>query len=253
MSLQYYDINLAVNGSKEFAAQGRYVYYLSGTTPLIAGGVTPSAAGNQAIRIKPAQGGGGEIILMPGQSMRLPDDEKAPSAWRISNYVNAETITGTVLIGEGEFVDNNTNNTIKLDATFANQVKVTNDTTARVPISFDPNQNINTSGSIMTYTNNAAIATGSTANVPTLVISAATNVNGIIIEQIINDCTVSNLFIAKATAPASKFDGDVVQALDGSKPNVPVVARQKIAAGKALYIWQTSVSAITGQVLFTVL
>ncbi len=272
MSLQYYDISLAVNESKEFSAQGRYVYYLAGTTPLITGGVTPAAAGNQAIRIKPAQGGGGEIILMPGQSMRLPDDEKAPSAWRITNYKQAEAITGTVLIGEGEFVDNNTANTFKLDATFANTVKVTNDTSTRVPVSLDTNQVISVAGSTVQYTNSFADA-GIAAIAGQQIFAAASNPNGAYIEfaEVAMSAAAAAVgttvsLIAKASPPGSQTDGDVLMVVNcssgsgsstGGLVNQILGQRIKIPAGKGLYLNQliasTGAERCNKTVLYTLL
>lgn len=141
MSLQYYDITIGLTATQRVSAQGRYIYYLNGTTPLITGGVTPAAAGNQAIKVQ-AGSGGSSIILMPGQSLRLPDSDKAPGEWLVTNYKGVEPITGQVMIGEGDFSDSNTSNTFKLDATFANQVKVTNSLAERVPVSIAPTDSL---------------------------------------------------------------------------------------------------------------
>lgn len=259
MSLQYYDVSLAVSESKEFSAQGRYVYYLNGTTPLITGGVTPAAAGNQALKIKPAQGGGGEIILMPGQSIRLPDSDKAPVAWRISNYKNAEVITGTVLVGEGEFVDNNTLNQVKLDATFANQVTVTNPTNNRVNVALDPNVILNTAQNIMQYTGSFESAAATTAAVQ--IVSAAANVNGVDVKQLVivgNAVSAGNMaLVAKASAPATIIDGDMIDAvaLTGAAQFNKLTTNVRVPAGKGVYLLSTGDSGtqLNKSVLYSIL
>lgn len=258
MSLQYYDINLGVNQTQKIGAQGRYIYYYAGSTPLIAGGATPAAAGNQAIKVQAGQSGN-TILLMPGQSYRLDDADKAPTEWIVANFKQAETITGQVLVGEGDFRDSNTSNTnyVKLDATFANNVKVTNDTSARVPVALDPNTVINVAGSTVQYTN--AYNNNSTANlVADPIFTAAQNPNGAFVELVdvaIAASSAAGAFasctlIAKATAPASETDGDGVFAAatgvavnTGTAPvNVTQSTRIKIAAGKGLYLNQSSAS-----------
>jgi hypothetical protein len=106
MGLQYYDLVMPVNGSKEFSAQGKYLYYLTGTTPNITAGTALVSSGNQAIKVR-AGLSGNEIILMPGQGYRLDEDEKTPGAWRVANANNQEAITGMLMIGNGEFQDSN--------------------------------------------------------------------------------------------------------------------------------------------------
>ncbi|MYM39659.1 hypothetical protein [Duganella qianjiadongensis] len=115
MGLQYYDINIGLTATQEVAAQGRYLYYLSGTTPNVTNNVQ-GAAGNQAIKVR-ASSNGNTVILMPGQALRLPHDDKSPERWFVSNYKGLEVITGLVMVGEGEFVDNNTSNLVTLTAT----------------------------------------------------------------------------------------------------------------------------------------
>ncbi|MFL6675882.1 MAG: hypothetical protein ACJ8LG_21645 [Massilia sp.] len=113
MSLQNYDFTVAANGSREISAPGRFVYYRAGTTPLIAGGNTPSANGNQEIKLT-AGTTGASVVLMPGQSLRLPADEKQPSVWRVANSKNSEQITGQIIVGEGDFNDNAINSVVSL-------------------------------------------------------------------------------------------------------------------------------------------
>lgn len=128
MSLQVYDFQLAANVGASFdvQAQGRYIYYYAGTTPL-------NTDGNNALLIRPGTSGN-SLLLKPGQCYRMDANESSPTYWRLQNFVGAEVITGKLLIGEGEFLDMNTNNTFKLDATFANNVKVTNADVDGIPV-----------------------------------------------------------------------------------------------------------------------
>ncbi len=272
MSLQTYDINIGVNKTQKVAAQGRYIYYLKGTTALITAGNTPAAAYNHEIK---ATTGSTSIVLRPGQSYRVPDDEKAPSEWLLTNSLNAETITGTVFVGEGDFNDNNTNQTnfLKLDATFANNVKVTNTTAERVPVSMDltqtvpvslaairvnnttaqrvpvtldPTQVLNTAESILSYTNYRKVTiAGGGQNIA--LFTAAENVNGIIIEQITATAAGFNL-LAKAGVVAGQEDGDVILVNNSA---APTTKRILIAAGKSAAFYNSTIT--TFYCLYTVL
>lgn len=271
MSLQTYDVSLGLNKTQPINAQGRYIYYLKGSTPLINGGVTPSAAGNQAIKCV-AGGTGASIVLMPGQSVRLPDNEKSPTAWQLTNYVNAEVITGQVLVGEGDFHDSNTSNTnfLKLDATFANNVTVTNTAAARVPVTADLTQtipvaiagNVNTVQGTMQFTNSFESALLSNVALP--VVSAAENVNGVDVKQFITMGGAAAgagfmALIAKATAPVTAIDGDVLEVIynsgmatffSKSQPNI------RVPAGKGLWIYcqyDNANAQVSKSVLYSIL
>lgn len=200
--MQYFDINLGATSTQEIGSPGRYLYYLTGVTPLIAGGVTPSAAGNQAIIVQ-AGGTGDSIVLMPGQSIRLDGGDKIPGSWRVSNHKRNEVITGQILIGSGEFRDSNILNTVKLDLTAANQVTVQNASIAttvsnEVEVKNDAGNPLNISvvgtpavsisGTATVQENILAITGGGTStavfqNAVTQILSAGANVNGVIIQS----------------------------------------------------------------------
>lgn len=267
MGLQVYDINIGINKTQQVAAQGRYIYYLAGSTPLIDGGTTPAAAGNQAIK---CVSGSTSIVLMPGQSLRLPNSDKSPSTWMLSNDKNAETITGRVLVGEGDFRDSNTSNTnyLKLDATFANNVKVSNTAAERVPVTADLTQTIpvsiagivNVSEGLVSYTHKYVANTASLANTAIPMLAAATNVNGAVLEKFDVSIGAGTFFtiLAKATPPGSTSDGDVlfmsagpvgVNSLDMAKNG-----RIKVPAGLGIwYISQGADASPLRSALFTVL
>lgn len=227
MGLQYYDINVGLNKTQQVSAQGRYIYYLSGSTPLIEGAATPGAGeGNQAIKIRPGQNGQ-EIILMPGQSLRLPANSKSPDSWKISNYKNAEVITGLVMIGEGEFQDSNTQNTFKLDGAFANNVTVNNSAASPIPVSMKE-------AAILTYNFSKTIGNMSVgANV---LIAPAENVNGVIIERLF--CNVTGpVFMAHTAAPVSLATGDHLLTPGYPEAAGAAIQRIRIAAGKGVYLY----------------
>lgn len=89
--LQYYDITIPANTSRQLAAPGSYFRYYSGQ----AGGL------DETITLK---SGNGAVmcLLKPGQSIKLPE---AVTDWQIGNYANAATITGMVVVGDGEIQD----------------------------------------------------------------------------------------------------------------------------------------------------
>lgn len=253
MSLQYYDINIGLTGTQKVGAQGKYIYYYQGTTPNIVAGTVLATAGNQAIKVQAGQSGN-TILLMPGQSYRLDEADKSPTEWLISNLKGLEVITGQVLIGEGEFIDSNTTNVMKLDATFANNVKVTNDTLSRIPVTLDTNQILQIAGQTVQYTN-SFIDASPAANVAIQVFTAAQNPNGAYIEFAEIALSASNFnsynvvtLLAKATAPTSPTDGDgiMVAVCNGgngasaypNNVNQILGQRIKIPAGKGLWINQ---------------
>jgi hypothetical protein len=275
MSLQYYPLTLGTNEQqKRFDAQGKFIYYNTGTTPNITAGTVLASSRNQAIKVRPFGGGGHEIELVPGQFYKVGSHDKTPAAWLISNSNTAEAITGQLLIGDGEFGDNNTSNTIKLDATFANNVKVTNTVGERVPVTLDPTQVLTIAGATVNYTNsfaNAALGVANETNVYQ-VFAPAVNVNGAYVEfaELASGCNsaysqVTISLVAKVTAPAGMVDGDVLMMIvnqagslsESSNVNMTLGARVKIAAGKGLWAVQqggsTAPTAAVKTVLYTIL
>lgn len=167
MSLQVYDFQLAASTGATFdvQAQGRYIYYYAGTTPL-------NTDGNNVLLVR-AGTSGNTLPMKPGQCYRIDPDEATPTYWRIQNVAGAEVINGKLLIGEGEFLDMNTNNTFKLDATFANNVKVTNADVDGVPVRNKRLTNVPTP-TIVT----AGVAQTLISNDPTLEQLRVRNTNG---------------------------------------------------------------------------
>lgn len=90
--MNHYDIALIASGApRVIDAEGTYLRYYRGS----AGGA------DETILVTTLQGGA-SLLLKPGQSIRLPVTIKQ---WRISNYANAATITGLVVIGYGALED----------------------------------------------------------------------------------------------------------------------------------------------------
>ncbi|RFP36157.1 hypothetical protein [Duganella sp. BJB476] len=244
-----------------------FVYESGATTPI-----------NGETRILVTPENGSQIVLRPGQRFRIT---KQVNAWTIQPYDPAATLTGSIIIGSGEFDDANTLNKVTLDATFANTVTVTNSLAAPVNVALNPatllkldtSTPLNIAGTTVQYTNSFIDAT-IVAATATQIFSAAQNPNGAYIEfaeiaistQSANSACVVTL-LAKATAPASGTDGDAVMlgvcggggggGISAQNLNQMLGQRIKIAAGKGLYLnQQVSASAVdrcVKTVLFTLL
>lgn len=93
--MQIFDITIAANISRPLEAPGTYFYYYSG-----------SAGGADSTIVLKEDTKGTTIQLKPGQAFRLPIGSPQATRWYISNYANAATIVGTVVIGDGEITDN---------------------------------------------------------------------------------------------------------------------------------------------------
>lgn len=118
-----------------------------------------SATGSPELRIIITPEYGSDLVLRPGQSVRLG---KNIGTWTVRSYDNSATINGNIIIGSGEFSDNNTtvanvsgsvtvnsgNITVGGSVTVANavgspvpvdvrngQVEITNDTGNPLPVS----------------------------------------------------------------------------------------------------------------------
>jgi len=100
MGLQYYDFTLAPNGVREIPCEGTYFRYYSGS----AGGA------DESILIK-SDTQGVVTILRPGQSIKMPINVKT---WRMANNKGAGTITGIVVVGDGEIQDSNVAGTVSV-------------------------------------------------------------------------------------------------------------------------------------------
>lgn len=222
-------------------------------------------SGDEKIIVKPE--GGNEIVLRRGQSFRLTNET---NAFAVRAYDGAAVLDCSFVIGSGEFWDSNTNNVVKLDATFANTValepgaslKLVNTAAERVPVSLDTAQTlpvtiqgvVNIGGSSVSYTHSYA-NNEMDAKTAQVILAPASNVNGAYLECVSvaagnagasQGITVS--IIAKVSAPANNVDGDVlfvattgVGQTSSTTPNainVESLRRIYIAPGKGIYLNQ---------------
>ncbi|HEX8611938.1 MAG TPA: hypothetical protein VF800_11685 [Telluria sp.] len=253
MSIQTYDFVVGVNKSVEISAQGRYVYYQAGSTALIDAGTASANAGNQGIKCT-AGGTGTSVVLMPGQSLRLPANEKAPGYWRIDNAKNLEGVYGKLLVGEGEFTDANILNTVRLDGSVVNLMKVSNSTAERVPVKLDPND-IYMMGPIVQYTDSLFHATPLGAGAYVLV-SPAANVNGVILSKTLltSDASAAYSLLTKSSTPANVVDGNVLYYVGPTSPVIDNVQAIRIPPGRGLYFYASSTTtALMKNLLWAVL
>jgi len=213
--MQTYALNLT-SESRSFSSAGDLFVYESG-----------QVAGNESadLRIIVKPDSGGEITLKPGQQFRLPKGESAMQ-WYVRAATPGNNITGYIIIGAGEFDDANTLNTFKLDGTFTNAVTITNTSAARVPVSLDPKQLLQTEAPVMNFTNskNGILAAGYN-----LVVTPAENLNGVIIEAT-SIGGGSWAMVASATMPSGGQDGHRFDSGTGSNR-----LRTKIQAGLGVY------------------
>ncbi|AXS79858.1 hypothetical protein [Dechloromonas sp. HYN0024] len=100
VGLQIYDFTLAPNQTRELAAEGQYFRYYAGS----AGGA------DETILIK-SDTGGVQTLLRPGQSIKTPTNCRS---WYLSNYKNAGTIMGFVVVGNGEIQDSQVAGTVSI-------------------------------------------------------------------------------------------------------------------------------------------
>jgi hypothetical protein len=209
-------------------------------------------AGETRIRVKPDTGD--EIVLRPGQRFR---PEASTTSWGVTAY-GQESIDGAVIVGRGDFDDANTKNSIKLDASFANSVTVTNDTKNRVPVALDPSQllQILTQEAVMAYTDSITVNLSSGATAIMECISPAKNINGVIIEQATGLYGNTTALLAKATKPDQWYDGtsDLLVRVpsNSSSECLPFGKRIKVPAGKGVYAALGTGTAIVS-LLYTVL
>ncbi|MGZ5817898.1 MAG: hypothetical protein ACXWJD_04040 [Burkholderiaceae bacterium] len=101
--LQKTDITVGIGLTQDVQIPGRFFYYLTGS----AGG------GDQSILIKCGTSGQ-TTKLMPGQAFRIADEDKTVTDWYVSNFAGAGTITGTVLVGDGDFTDNRISGSVEI-------------------------------------------------------------------------------------------------------------------------------------------
>jgi hypothetical protein len=230
-------------------------YQTSGDLFVYESGTAGVDTADRRIVVKPDSGG--EITLRPGQRFRIAPGQKA-EMWSVRTLDNSVTLTGSIIIGSGEFDDANTLNKFTFDTgSGALPMNVVNDTAHRVPVSLG-NASLNVSNPIMDYTEtffrNSNILAGAVQ-----IVDPARNVNGIILQRWdVRQASANNgaipggmlSLLAKTAAPTGLTDGDILftgglatagggswtdyHSNDGTTNTLGAI---RIPAGKGLYLY----------------
>ncbi len=232
--MQSQDLKVGAGNSTLVQVPGTGIWFESGA----------STTADAYIVVKPDTGA--EITLKPGQHFQ--DPTHISREWRITGHDPAAVITGRLIIGNGDFGDSNISNTVSINNVIGNvpvvgTVTVGNTGANRVPIAINPTDTIKTQVMPMTYT--TGINTAAAVNVAVNIVTAAANVNGAILQQTLvsgqtNGTTYGTIcFIAKATAPASITDGDLLDCCTygpNSFTNFQNQSPIQVAAGKGIWL-----------------
>jgi hypothetical protein len=99
--MKYYPFTLAVGVSTPLHLVGTYMRYYS----------VSSGGSNPTLQVKSESGA--DFLLKPGQSIRFP---KSNNVWSISNYEGIASITGVLVVGDGEIVDNRISGDVSINS-----------------------------------------------------------------------------------------------------------------------------------------
>ncbi len=205
---------------------------------------------------------GDEVYLKPGQSVRL---NKLATTWNISSLAGGG-ITGEIIIGNGDFADSNTTNSVSIESVVGtvpvsgpdgDPVVVEIDTTSgAVAVALEPGASVTESP--ITITNSHAATGNIGANTSTAILLPAANVNGVVLlSAFIEKSTLGHFtLLAKASAVTGQVDGTVLihipqAAAAGEYFELP--ARLKVPAGMGLYMWTNNTMAIYRAINLSVL
>lgn len=212
--MKSYDFALdATTTKKTMQVQGNAFYYVNATS-----------AGSTTLTIKPERGE--DFDLKPGQWVRLPENV---GTWYIGSKDGASVITGQIIIGDGLFGDSNIFSTTVIAP--GQTVGITG--------------NVNVTNKLPAMTAGWAQTGALTAGVAVQIVSAAANVNGIVVHaaQVQHTGNGRQSFLAKATAPASAIDGIVILSHDyvgaASQYDLVLGTSVTIPAGMGLYYFPT--------------
>lgn len=267
--MQSYPLTILAGASAGYAADGDLFVFESGAV---------TGTSDQRIAVKP--GMGSEILLRPGQRVRVRADQRH-TMWYVRANDPVGVVVGSVIIGSGDFSDSNAtvaagsmtiNNStaqrvpvvldpalrvpVALDPVAA--IQISNTAAQRVPVTLDTTQTLNTSGSVMAYASsfNTVADTGLGPGIQ--IIAPGANVNGVVVNQYIIvgvPAGQSISMIAKATAPANWLDGDVLDYFTqgASQTALKQMVQFKAPAGKGLWMFSNNGNTNQKSVLFTVL
>jgi len=246
--MQSYAINLAAGAAQTYTSAARRFVYESGAT-------VPQG-GDSRIIVKPANGN--EIMLRPGQGFGL-DEGQLAATWYVRGVDPTVPIVGTIIIGSGDFADNS----LKIDATSgavsvipAVPFQIGNTAANRVPVALDPaTEKAIQEYPLMSYTHSRTFNLGPNLNAP--LVTAAENINGVIIESGMSLTTVVEKavrLLVNPTSPVSEIDGDIIVPFITSQMTVnPSVRRVKVAAGKAVWARNVTGQTFNSTFLLTIL
>jgi hypothetical protein len=235
--MKYFPFSVGVGESTRIQARASYLRYYS----VSAGAASPT------LRIKTTSGL--DVLLKPGQSLRLPLGITS-SDWAISNHDAALTITGLLVLGDGQIDDDRITGSVTIDSV----ASITG--------------TVSVAGTVITqeqgyaygaaYSSNSVIAALGNSQV----FAAASNLAGAIVHSVYLYSTSAGspaiTLLAKATAPASPIDGDIIIGVHGAA-GAAVVANQltapvKIPSGKGLYFCSSPLETGANRgVLYTLL
>jgi hypothetical protein len=216
--MDYQNIALsATNRSNQFNIVGDGIWYVD---------ATPAVADDTRIKVTPA--GGSTIVLKAGQSFRT---ENKISTWTITSMTGAEVFTGNIIIGNGDFEDNNATINGTVSTSIANQPTVNLAAGSKVQ------------EEILEYSAVWSVKGLATAGTAEQIVTAAANVSGIMVYSAVlqnSGSGVNTAFIAKAgAAPAAITEGDLLAVNDSTTPGTLTKNEKtiRIPAGKGLYFY----------------
>lgn len=199
---------------------------LAPATPYIPSTLAGTSGSTGDPRIKVKAESGAEVILKPGQRVRMTERAQR---WNVTSMDGITPITVNAIIGSGEFDDANTLNAFTFDTrsgaipttvqgpvTVQGELEIKNDAGNRLPVTLDPAQTnkMSNEGAIYDTAWGGTVATSQ--YVPIKIVDPAANLNGIKIARVIIQRDVAansrGALIAKATAPTTDTDGDILHA-----------------------------------------
>ncbi|MDP1978045.1 hypothetical protein [Undibacterium sp.] len=210
-----YSINLTASKPQQILfAEATGIWFVSGTS---------STSEN---RVKVKFSNSDEFALKPGQSViGLPKTGMVS----ITSYDGSSVIDGFIKLGTGRFEDSNIQST----------------TTIAPGQTVGISGNVNVTNKLPAMTAGWAQTGALTAGTAVQIVSAAANVNGIVVHaaQVQHTGNGRQSFLAKATAPATAIDGIVILSHDyvgaASQYDLVLGTNVTIPAGMGLYYFPT--------------
>lgn len=227
--MQSYGLKLTTNNTDTIQINANGFWYESGASAL-----------DSRIIITPE--GGSDIVLKSGQSVRI---NGAVRSWNVRKFNDAAQITGNIVIGTGEFSDNNAN----INGTMSVLGTVAIDTTAgRVKVEdtvLETNKILYIDGTSATPT----LSAGSLSYVGSIV-TAAENIKGILLQKFLLKKNTYNgkliLCLTDAANEAWSTNKKIIEVFDltglAAGTVITLQSEIKIPAGKFLSL-QTEVAS----------